>query len=199
MTRSTSTPGAEKLETGRAGPRRAKWVVSTTYVLTSPLIAGWCGYVFLFHSPAAQLRGFTEDDKLPDAFASAQLQILGIALLLTATQLVFLVPFARHRIHRGANGIVIALLIGIAGLQMLFVGWLGLLGGLGLKPGEKFPILSWAATTFAYAAPAISLAIGATVVGLSIARPPRPRVAISALIAMLLLLTFALPLTGINA
>lgn len=198
MTHATSTVDTVKFAAGRSGSRRTRWVANTFYILTTLLIAGWCGYGFVFDSPAMRLVGFTEDDKLPDAFASAQLQLLGLSLLLTATQLVFLVPFARRRIHRVVSGFVIGALVVEAGLQMLFAGWLGLIGGIGLKPGEAFPTVSWAALTTASAIPTIALASGAAIVRLSIAPNPRPRSAMAVFIAMLLLLGFVMPLAGLS-
>ncbi|MBW9121891.1 hypothetical protein JNB63_17475 [Microbacterium trichothecenolyticum] len=172
------------------------WPVTAMYLLVSLAVGAWAVWRW-FNGGAGGILSYTTEDDPRGALVAGQLTFLLEAMMVLASQLVFLVPVLRLRLHRPAVTTVAVLAGILAVLELLVTGYLGIVVGGIMWSGEGSPpIIRPIAGTFAWAAPPVVLTAGAIALRLGIADPPRSRTSGAVIITLLVGLSFTMVLAA---
>lgn len=172
------------------------WPVTGLYLVVSLATAAWAVWRW-FNGGAGDILSYTTADNPRGALVAGQLTFLLQILMVLASQLVFLVPVLRRRLHRPAVTAVVVLAGILAVLELLVTGYLGIVVGGIMWSGEGSPpIIRPLAGTLAWAAPPIVLTAGAIALRLAIADQPRRGASAAVLITVLVGMSFTMVLAA---
>ena len=199
VSRSASTdPGAEPTvdATTEVDANPGRWPVTGVYLAVSLAIGAWTGWRW-FNGGAGNILSYTTEDDPRGALVAGQLTFFLQVVMVLASQLVFLVPVLRRRLHRPAVTTVAVLAGILAVLELLVTGYLGIVVGGIMWSGESPPpIIRPLAGTLAWAAPPIVLTAGAIALRLAITDPPRREASAAVLITVLVGMSFTMVLAA---